>query len=314
MARPRVPIRTSRPSTAFPTAHRSGRQSGHEAAFRAQRGPTSSGRGPTGAGGLTSRAGQDYGAVQLWRRGARRITPMHKKLAYDDTFMHDEEVVMAICRLQPGAGVVKVLGTPSPRPARPRAKPWSPRAAPRDRWARAGVPSLTMGTDAASGRGFGVRLAADPASVPNARHFVVDACRAIGRSALADVAELVVSELAANAALHSRGEFMRITVAPKGAGVRVSVEDDGPVGIEAVTPSAFDVQDQLIDVEAWDDQPTTGRGLAIVSMLAAEWGADPTGRGNRVWADLIDPDAVQEVRPPVRASGSEQEQSRHQIF
>lgn len=186
--------------------------------------------------------------------------------------------------------------------------PWLPR---QGIWAgagggRSGVMSLTMETGAASAN-FEIRLAADPASVPGARRFVTESCRAIGRPDLADVAELVVSELAGNAALHSGGQFMHITVATRAHGIRVAVEDDGPVGTEKVAPSAFNLEDQLIDIDGWEDQPTTGRGLAIVSMLAAEWGADPSHRGKQVWADLADPDIVREVRPPVRTPASGQD-------
>jgi hypothetical protein len=116
---------------------------------------------------------------------------------------------------------------------------------------------------------------------------------------MADVAQLVVSEFAANAALHSGARFMYISVValPDGT-LRVAVEDDGPVGPEAVmplpTPSAQ-------DLEGWRGEATTGRGLAIVSVLTAEWGVEVTDRGKRVWADLVDPDAMNEVRPPVRA-------------
>lgn len=150
--------------------------------------------------------------------------------------------------------------------------------------------------NAAGTPGLSVRLAADPVSVPGARRFVVEGATAVGYAELGDVAELVVSELAGNAALHSAARFMYVSLHDRNGGVRVAVEDDGSVGLEGIvpTPPADD------DADEWQEQATTGRGLAIVSMLSSEWGVDPTGRGKRVWADLDDPDAVNEVRSPTR--------------
>jgi hypothetical protein len=152
--------------------------------------------------------------------------------------------------------------------------------------------------DTAGARRLSVRLAADPGGVPGARRFVVAGITAWGCEPMADVAELVVSEFAANAALHSGGRFMDISLAalPDGT-VRIAVEDDGPVPPEAVMPQSPASVD---DVEDWREQATTGRGLAIVSVLAAEWGVEVTARGKRVWADLVDPDAMNEVRLPLR--------------
>lgn len=139
-----------------------------------------------------------------------------------------------------------------------------------------------------------IRLAADPVGVPGARRFVVDAIQALGRTDLADVAELCVSELAGNAALHSAASFMGITVAAADPGVQIEVEDDGAVALEAVQPAELAHEDS----PAWWQQATTGRGLAIVSMLASRWGSDPIPGGKRVWAQITDPDEVNEVRPP----------------
>jgi len=131
-----------------------------------------------------------------------------------------------------------------------------------------------------------VRLAADAASVPAARRFVADGLTAWGEAKLIDAAELVTSELSSNAALHAMAEFMHVTLEraadDAAAGVRVAVEDDGPVGVEAVlprTPTGDDLD--------WDELDATGRGLSIVSMLAGRWGVDETRRGKRVWADLV---------------------------
>ena len=80
------------------------------------------------------------------------------------------------------------------------------------------------------------------------------------------------------------------------AGVRVAVEDDGPVGVEAVlprTPAGDDLD--------WDELDATGRGLTIVAMLAGRWGVDETLGGKRVWADLAGRGAAHEALDPERA-------------
>lgn len=144
-----------------------------------------------------------------------------------------------------------------------------------------------------------VRLAADAASVPAARRFVADGLTAWGEARLVDAAELVASELSSNAALHASAEFMHVTLERSGdaaAGVRVAVEDDGPVGVEAVLPRALAGDD--LD---WDELDATGRGLTIVAMLAGRWGVDETTRGKRVWADLLDGGAAHAALDPERA-------------
>ena len=83
-----------------------------------------------------------------------------------------------------------------------------------------------------------IRLAADAASVPGARRFVADGLRAWGRPNLVDDAALCVSELAANATLHSASTFMEIVMSGLDRSVRISVEDDGMTPAEAVVPRA----------------------------------------------------------------------------
>lgn len=49
------------------------------------------------------------------------------------------------------------------------------------------------------------------------------------------------------------------------------------------------------------DEPTTGRGLAIVSILAGDWGVEKLEHGKRIWADLSEGASENQVRPPRRA-------------
>jgi anti-sigma regulatory factor (Ser/Thr protein kinase) len=137
-----------------------------------------------------------------------------------------------------------------------------------------------------------VRLAADAASVAGVRRFIADGLHAWGDGRFADAAELVASELTTNVALHAGAEFMYVTLERTGAGVRVSVEDDGPLGAEVVqarTPTSED--------PTWIELDATGRGLAIVGMVAHRWGVGETSRGKHVWADLADPDGVTPALP-----------------
>ncbi|PVG83912.1 hypothetical protein DDE18_06375 [Nocardioides gansuensis] len=150
-----------------------------------------------------------------------------------------------------------------------------------------------------------VRLAADPAGVPAARRFVVDGLAAGTHEALADAAELVISELAGNAALHGGARFMYVAMEHRVRGVRVSVEDDGPVGAEAVRPPLLvtgepEDPEDVDDLQGWAAQATTGRGLALVSMVSGDWGVAATPRGKLVWADVVEPAAENDVRPPSR--------------
>jgi anti-sigma regulatory factor (Ser/Thr protein kinase) len=151
-----------------------------------------------------------------------------------------------------------------------------------------------------SGRTLRLRFAADPASVPGARRFVADGLRAWGREDLVDDAALCVSELAGNAALHGGSSYIEVGVLVLDRAVRVFVEDDGPAPAEVVAPRvdipgladepSEDQPDAEIGLDELDlallDEPTTGRGLAIVSVLASDWGVEAIENGKRVWAVL----------------------------
>jgi anti-sigma regulatory factor (Ser/Thr protein kinase) len=115
---------------------------------------------------------------------------------------------------------------------------------------------------------FSAAFGPTPAGVTRARHFVrrqleVDA-------ELADTAELLVAELAANVVRHARTDF-EVKVVRSGANVRVIVEDGSAV--EAV-------------VRQMERDAPSGRGLRIVEALADRWGSSPTASGKQVWFEL----------------------------
>ena len=147
------------------------------------------------------------------------------------------------------------------------------------------------------------RFAAEPASVPGARHFVTDGLRSWGLGHLVDDIALCVTELGANAALHGAAAFMSVTMTTKSEAVTISVEDDGEVVGAAVVPRADYSPDAEQPHHTLADEPTTGRGLAIVAALASQWGVHATERGKRVWArfggESVDADHAGHEQPGV---------------
>ena len=105
------------------------------------------------------------------------------------------------------------------------------------------------------------------------------AARKFARAALAeyeeqaDVAELIVSELAANVVRHADTSF-EVGVEVDDRVIRLSVSDGAAVDLR-VTAAAGDA--------------TSGRGLAIVESLAYRWGVERTTIGKTVWVELLRP-------------------------
>lgn len=130
-----------------------------------------------------------------------------------------------------------------------------------------------------------VLLPAQPRSVSQARHHLAGSLERRGVSgALVADAELIVSELMANAVLHARpldGDTVRVIWR-----VRTEIEPlDTPVEVEIAVvdggaPWFPRVEDPPVDVD-------NGRGMGIVSALTAEWGVEGAGSTHQlVWAVL----------------------------
>ncbi|MEU0312024.1 ATP-binding protein [Nocardioides sp. NPDC006273] len=139
-----------------------------------------------------------------------------------------------------------------------------------------------------------VRLTAEAASVPGARRFVTDGLLDWGRAHLVEDAAMCITEMAANSALHSGSPYMHVRLHDLEPAVRVSVEDDGAlVPVQAVAPPPV------------ESRGTTGRGLAIVSVLAKSWGIEERADRRRIWADLVGDGVEHDVRPPTVEYGEQ---------
>ncbi|MEW1830366.1 ATP-binding protein [Streptomyces sp. NPDC088196] len=116
------------------------------------------------------------------------------------------------------------------------------------------------------------RYPAAEESVPRVRHAVTAALSDWGLSQLADVAGLVVSELATNAAIHTGAATFGASVTRTSRGsVRIVVTDTSRT---RPAPVATPGEDEH------------GRGLLLVAALADGWGSELVHGGKRVWADL----------------------------
>ena len=115
-----------------------------------------------------------------------------------------------------------------------------------------------------------------PASAAAARRLVGDACLAWDLEHMRDRANLVVSELAANAILHAATDF-DVTVAYTGRYLRIAVQDGSTAMPRPVkNPKA---SGSIIPAGS-------GRGLVIIAAAATHWGSIRLPDGKIVWAHL----------------------------
>jgi hypothetical protein len=116
-----------------------------------------------------------------------------------------------------------------------------------------------------------IELESDPAVVRVVRLFVDHTITEWELDPVREDARLVATELAANAVLHARTEF-RVTLKSDGFGfLRIEVRDDNS---------------RMPMVAGPPEWATSGRGLGVVSTLAASWGTQQDGDGKIVWAEL----------------------------
>lgn len=108
-----------------------------------------------------------------------------------------------------------------------------------------------------------------PAAV---RRFVRNVTAARISNERAEDVDLLVSEVVTNAVKYGGGDFVRVTVAERGPGVRIDVTDHSSDPPRVVAPSA---------------DRTGGRGMLLVDRIASRWGIEPIhGIGKVVWFEL----------------------------
>ena len=110
-----------------------------------------------------------------------------------------------------------------------------------------------------------------PASAGMARRFVESVLTDAGLGHLAYTGTLLVSELVANAVLHTPGAVIEVVVKPAGDRARIEVHDNSRV---------------LPVRKTYSNLSGTGRGLMLVERMAADWGAEPTANGKVVWFEV----------------------------
>lgn len=109
-----------------------------------------------------------------------------------------------------------------------------------------------------------------PLSAGQARSFVESVLAGAGLDDLAYAANVLVSELVANAVLHA-GTPLEVVMETGADRVRVEVHDGNP---------------QLPVRKHYSNLSGTGRGLLLVERMASEWGAERTPAGKKVWFEL----------------------------
>ncbi len=134
------------------------------------------------------------------------------------------------------------------------------------------------------------RFAAEPESARAARTVVTQRIEDWGLHHLLADALLCVTELVANAIVHSRAPFV-VLVRRVGEGLRIDVVDDRPGQLPVVVPRDGTASDITL-------QASTGRGLQIVASLAARWGYTSTDTAKAVWVELM-PFSDSEATEPV---------------
>ena len=117
-------------------------------------------------------------------------------------------------------------------------------------------------------------LGAGSRGVKDARRWVVGAFEGMGRSDLAECAEVAVSELVTNALLHGEPPI-QVRVRGTQDHPRVEVRD-GSSDPPRMPEHHHDHEDETLLL-------TFGRGLDIVARASEAWGAEIEGQGKLVW-------------------------------
>ena len=115
-----------------------------------------------------------------------------------------------------------------------------------------------------------VSLPAEPRSASAARKFVRDVLTEWEEREVADIVELLISELVTNAILHA-GSAVDVSVQRRSGRLRAEVADGS---------------DKRPVARGHDDTSTTGRGLELIEALATAWGVTPSAAGKVIWFEV----------------------------
>ena len=149
------------------------------------------------------------------------------------------------------------------------------------RWYPSYTAACTAATapEALAGR-LSIRLAPDKSAPAQGRELVDRACQTWALPGIAPAAQVIVSELCANAVLHGEPPF-RLILLRDGGRMHIVIRD-----ASGVMPQLRPLPD--------DGQPrASGNGMHLVKAFASSWAAVPTaGGGKAVWAVPHDRDDV----------------------
>lgn len=159
-------------------------------------------------------------------------------------------------------------------------------------------------TDAGSTDVDELELAAIPSAVSLTRRFTEAFLRKRDLEEVTDTARLIASELVTNA-IRATG----VTATPAGyAGLHGARLARIIARLHLAPPGLF--------IEVWDEDPRPpvrvqpgaldegGRGLLLVTALAAAWGHYPCDRGKVVWAQIASPGHLTRDAPPTVPGGA----------
>ncbi|KPI09450.1 hypothetical protein OK074_3256 [Actinobacteria bacterium OK074] len=128
----------------------------------------------------------------------------------------------------------------------------------------------------------------EPETAEIGRSLVRDALGLWRLNVLVDPAELIISELVANAVRHTSCRWIRLLVQrPRPARVRIGVVDRAPSRVPAFPPAGKDDE--------------SGRGLLLIDAVADRWGYDLRGSGRRPWGKEVWAELLVEGEPLVKA-------------
>jgi anti-sigma regulatory factor (Ser/Thr protein kinase) len=117
-------------------------------------------------------------------------------------------------------------------------------------------------------------LPAEALSAARARSLVTTACQRWAADKVRADAELVVTELVANAVRHAGSEIT----------IRLAALDGTPGGVRAEVSDSSTRPARPRHANALEE---SGRGLYLVDQLSSRWGADATTGGKTIWAEIV---------------------------